>query len=71
MRLTLQPDWFCKETRTEHGGLYGVTVNGMTLAELTERIRDKEGIVKLALYGDIRGKEPIAEIDEVLLQYYI
>ncbi len=70
MRLTLQPDWFCKETRVEYGGLYGVTVKGLTLDELAKGIKDKEEIMKLALYSEVKGKEPIAEIDEVLLKYY-
>ncbi len=70
MCLTLQPDWFCKETRTEHGGLYRITVEGMTVEEIAEGIKDKEEILKLALYSDVRGKAPIAEIDEALLKYY-
>ena len=71
MNLTLQPDWFCKETRTEHGGLYGIHVKGLRLDEITKGINDKEEILQLALYRDIKDKEPIAEIDEVLLKYVL
>ncbi len=70
MNLILQPDWFCKETRIEHGGLYGVTIKGLTLDKIINGINDKDEILKLALYKEIKGKEPIAEIDEALLKYY-
>ncbi len=70
MRLTLQPDWFCNETRTEYGGLYGITLTDLALDKIAEGINDKDEILKLALYEDIKGKYPIAKIDEVLLKYY-
>lgn len=71
VKLTLQPDWFHKEIRTEYGGLYGVAVEGLTPDELAERINDKDEILKLALYKDIiKANEPIAEIDEALLRYF-
>ncbi len=71
MKLTRQPDWFCKETRVAYGGLYGITIDGLPVEEIAKRIQDKEEIVKLALYSDIKGKEPVAEMDEVLLGYYL
>ena len=70
MNLILQPDWLCNETRMEHGGVYGVTIKGLTLDKIIKGINDKDEILKLALYREIKGKEPIAEIDEVLLKYY-
>ena len=69
MNLTLQPDWFCKERRTEHGGLYGIHVKGLSPDEIAKEINDKEEILQLVLYRDIKNKEPIAEINEVLLKY--
>ena len=34
------------------------------------RINDRDEIIKLALYSKIKNKEPIAPIDEKLLEYY-
>ncbi len=71
MKFLMMPDWFSAEERIEYGGLYGITLNSITLDELRDRINDRDEIAKLALYSDIRGKEPIASIDEKLLEYYI
>ncbi|MBQ7828175.1 MAG: NUDIX domain-containing protein [Clostridia bacterium] len=71
MEFLMMPDWFSSEERIEYGGLYGITLNNITLDELRDSINDREEIAKLALYSDIRGKEPIAPIDEKLLEYYI
>ena len=57
--------------RQEYGGLYGVTLENMTIEEIYHQINDRAEIVKLAFYKDIKDKEPIAPIDEKLLEYYI
>ena len=56
--------------RIEFGGLYGIKLLNMSIADLYESIKDKEEIQKLALYSEIKGKEPIAEIDEKLLEFF-
>ncbi len=70
MRYLLKPDYFSKNERTELGGLYGVTIPEMSTDELYDMIKDKEEITGLALYSRIKGKEPIALIDEKLLEYF-
>lgn len=56
--------------RTELGGLYGITLPERDIEELYGVIRDKEEITGLAPYSRVKGKEPIALIDEKLLEYY-
>ena len=71
MRLLLKPDYFSKSERIELGGLYGITLPDVAnLEDLYNRVADKEEITSLALYSRIKGKEPIALIDEKLLEYY-
>ena len=71
MRFLLKPDYFSKSERIELGGLYGITLPGTTsLEDLYNNVADKEEITGLALYSQIKGKEPIALIDEKLLGYY-
>lgn len=70
MKFLMKPDFFSPNERTEYGGLYGITLHGMSVSDICEQIRDKEEIVELALYSRIKGIEPIAEIDEKLLEYY-
>lgn len=71
MRLLLKPDYFSKSERIELGGLYGITLPAAaSLDDLYNRVADKEEITSLALYSLIKGKEPIALIDEKLLEYY-
>lgn len=70
MRFLLKPDYFSKNERTELGGLYGITLQDRDIEELYGMIRDKEEITGLALYSRVKGKEPIALIDEKLLEYY-
>ena len=57
--------------RIEYGGLYGVTFENMSIEEIHEQINDRDEIVKLAFYKDVKEKEPIAPIDEKLLEYYL
>lgn len=71
MRFLLKPDYFSKRERIELGGLYGITLsNTINLDDLYSNIADKKEIKSLAWYSQIKGKEPIALIDEKLLAYY-
>ena len=71
MRFLLKPDYFSKTERIELGGLYGVNLSStINLDDLYNNVADKEEIASLALYSQIKGKEPIALIDEKLLEYY-
>ena len=71
MKFLLKPDYFSKSERIELGGLYGITLPGaVSLDDLYNSVADKEEITSLALYSQIKGKEPIALIDEKLLGYY-
>jgi len=70
MKLLLMPDYFSQEERIEHGALYGVTLESITIEEIFNQIKDREEITKLALYSQVSGKEPISQIDEKLLEYY-
>lgn len=70
MKILLKPDYFFKEERIELGGLYGVCLPEMSIESLYDMIKDKDEITQIALYNKIKGKEPIALIDEALLEYY-
>lgn len=71
MTFLLKPDYFSGSERIELGGLYGITLSGTAGPEdLYSGVADKEEITGLALYSQIKGKEPIAPIDEKLLEYY-
>ena len=71
MRFLLKPDYFSKSERIELGGLYGITLPAAASPDdLYNRVTDKDEITSLALYSRIKGKEPIALIDEKLLEYY-
>ena len=67
MRVLLQPDYFSPEKRIELGGLYGLRLQGVALSSL--QCCDRDEVTKLALYQQIKGHEPIAEIDEALLGF--
>ena len=71
MRLLLKPDYFSQNERVELGGLYGVTLPDMSIGDIYDLVKDKQEIIKLALYSQVNGKEPIAIIDEKLLEYYM
>ncbi len=43
----------------------------MGIEEINQQINDRDEIVKLAFYKDVKNKEPIAPIDEKLLEYYL
>ena len=71
MKFLLKPDYFSKVERIELGGLYGITLPDSTnLDDLYKRITDKDEIKSLAWYSQIKGREPIALIDEKLLAYF-
>lgn len=70
MKFLLQPDYFSKDERIEYGGLYGIALPGRNITDIYDQIKDKEEITRLALYSQIKGKEPIAHIDEKLLEYF-
>lgn len=70
MKFLLAPDYFSPEERIEYGALYGITLPNDSLSEIYARVKDKEEIKKLALYGDIKGKESVADIDSRLFGYY-
>ena len=71
MRILLKPDYFSKEEREELGGLYGISLPDTSLEDIYCRIKDKEEITELKVYSQVKDKEPIALIDEKLLEYYI
>lgn len=71
MKFLMMPDYFSSEERIEYDGLYGVALENMSIEEIYKQINDRDEIVKLAFYKDIKDKEPIAPIDEKLLEYYI
>lgn len=70
MKFYMMPDYFSKEKRIEIGGLYGITLNGISIDDIDCSVKDKDEIVKLAWYSQVRGKEPVAIIDEKLLEYF-
>ena len=71
MKFLMKPDYFFQNERIELGGLYGVTLPETSLDELYRQVNDKDEITKLAFYSQVKGKEPIAVIDEKLLDYYM
>ena len=71
IRLVLKPDYFSKEERVELGGLYGVVLPDMNIDSLYELVRDKDEITQLALYSHVKDNEPIAAIDEKLLEFFV
>ena len=70
MKFKLMPDYFSENERIEYGGLYGITLRDTTPDEINDTINDKDEILKIALYSEIKDKEPIAVIDEKLLEFY-
>ena len=70
MRLLLKPDYFSKEEREEFGGLYGISLPDTSLEEIYSLIKDKNEITELKFYSQIKDQEPVALIDEKLLEYY-
>jgi len=71
MKFLMKPDYFSPNERIEVGGLYGIRLYDINIDDIYEMIKDKEEIIKLALYSQVRNKEPIALIDEKLLEYFV
>ena len=71
MKFLMQPDYFSSKERIEYGGLYGITLPYVDIDDMYIQIKDKNEITKLTLYSQIKNKEPIAIIDEKLLNYFI
>lgn len=70
MKFLLQPDYFSKNKRIEYGGLYGIALPDISITDIYGQIKDKDEITQLALYSQIKGREPISLIDEKLLDYF-
>jgi len=70
MRFLLKPDYFSKEEREELGGLYGISLPDTSLEDIYSCIKDKDEITELKVYSQVKDIEPIALIDEKLLEYY-
>ena len=70
MKFLLKPDYFSPNERIELGGLYGIRLPDFNIDDIYGMIKDREEITKLALYSQVRDKEPIALIDEKLLEYF-
>ena len=68
MKFLMMPDYFSSEERIEYGGLYGVALENVSVEEIYRHINDRDEIVKIALYRNVKDKEPI---DEKLLEYYL
>ena len=49
---------------------YGITLSEEALADIEKYRIDKEEVERLAFYSQIQEKEPIAAIDEKLLEYW-
>ncbi|MBP5603968.1 MAG: NUDIX domain-containing protein [Ruminiclostridium sp.] len=70
MKFLMKPDYFSPNERIELGGLYGITLPETSLDELYRQVKDKDELTKLAFYSQIKGKEPIAVIDDTQRYYY-
>ena len=70
MHDKMAPGYFNPEWHEEYGALYGITLSEEMLKEIEAKRADKEEIEKLAFYSQVKGKEKVAEIDEVLLRYW-
>ena len=70
MKYLLKPDYFSKEEREELGGLYGISLPDTSLEDIYSNIKDKDEITEMRFYSQVKDKEPIALIDEKLLEYY-
>lgn len=70
MKFLMMPDYFSSEERIEYGGLYGITLENISIDAICAQINDRDEITKLALYSQVKNREPIAPIDEKLLEYY-
>lgn len=70
MYYKMAPCYFNPEWHYEYGGLYGITLSEEALNNIEKYRTDKEEIERLAFYSEIQGDEPIAAIDEKLLEFW-
>ena len=70
MHLHLAPGYFNPEWHFEYGGLYGISLPLDSVKTIEAYRTDKEEVERLAFYSEIKGKDPIALIDEYLLKYW-
>ena len=70
MHLHLAPGYFNPEWHYEYGGLYGISLPLDSMKNIEAYRTDKEEVERLAFYSEIKGKDPIALIDEYLLKYW-
>ena len=70
MKYDMAPGYFNPLQHIEYGALFGITLPETSFEKIKINRKDKDEIEKLAFYNDVYGKEKIAEIDEVLLNYW-
>ena len=70
MSFKLAPGYFNPNWHNEFGGLYGISLPAQAMKEIEAYRTDKEEVEKLAFYSDVKDKEPIALIDEYLLNLW-
>ena len=70
MHYRLAPGYFNPEWHYEYGGLYGISLPLDSMKNIEAYRTDKEEVERLAFYSEIKGKDPIALIDEYLLKYW-
>lgn len=70
MHFHLAPGYFNSEWHYEYGALYGISLPADCMKTIEAYRTDKEEVERLAFYSDVKGKEPIALIDEYLLKYW-
>ena len=70
MYYKMAPSYFNPEWHEEYGALYGITLPESAMEMIKRSSVDKKEIERFAFYSQVKGKEPIAEIDEKLLEYW-
>lgn len=71
MHFKMAPGYFNPEWHEEYGGLYGITLPIEAMERIEKYRTDKEEVEQLAFYREVKGKEVIATIDEILLNYWL
>lgn len=71
MKLLLKSDYFSSDERIEYGGLYGISLPDTTIEDINSQIKDKDEIGTISFYNQIKNTQPIAAIDEKLLEYFV
>lgn len=70
IHYNMAPSFFNSEWHEEYGALYGATLPEGCIDDLERLREDRDEIERLAFYDDIKGKEPVAQIDEAFLSLY-